>query len=108
MTLTLQQFRVLLAGAILLAAGTGATRASYGAPPVPVECDEDRRAGISFLPPVDFATNATPGVTAAFNAAAGDQTALLIAGGVAGTPLLLLDSVAVGDFDHDRDLDVAQ
>jgi hypothetical protein len=63
---------------------------------------------ISFLPPSDFATNATPGATAAFNAAAGDQVALLTAGGIAGTPLTLLDSVAVGDFDHDNDLDVAQ
>jgi acetyl esterase/lipase len=58
--------------------------------------------GISFRPPVDFATGAVPS-SAAFNAASGDQVAMLLA-----RTSTLSDAVAVGDFNHDRKHDVAQ
>jgi len=68
------------------------------------EALEDRclLSGIALMPPIDFATNATPS-SVAFNAAAGDQVPL----DIAGVPRLL-DGVAVGHFDHDENLDVAQ
>ena len=56
---------------------------------------------ISFREPRDFATGAVPS-SAAFNAASGDQGGLLL------TRVPLSDHVAVGDFDHDGRLDVAQ
>lgn len=56
---------------------------------------------IWFASPVDFATGPVPTSTA-FNAASGDQMHLVLAR----TPLS--DSVAVGDFNHDRKPDVAQ
>jgi acetyl esterase/lipase len=58
-------------------------------------------SGMSFSPPVDFATEAVPS-SAAFNAASGDQVAMLL------TRSDLNDSVAVGDFNEDGKPDVAQ
>ena len=57
--------------------------------------------GISFRPPVDFATGATPS-SAAFNKLSGDQV------GVQLSHVALSDSVATGDFDHDGHADVVQ
>lgn len=56
---------------------------------------------ISFREPRDFGTGAAPS-SAAFNAASGDQGGFLL------TRVQLSDHVAVGDFDHDGRLDVAQ
>lgn len=56
---------------------------------------------ISLRWPVDFATGAVPS-SAASNAAAGDQAPLLV------PKATLSDGVAVGDFNHDGNSDVAQ
>lgn len=57
--------------------------------------------GISLAAPIDFATGATPSA-AAFNRATGDQLALQ------NLHQVLSNSIAVGDFDHDGDPDVAE
>jgi hypothetical protein len=61
----------------------------------------DAAKRISFRPPVDFATGATPS-SAAFNKKAGEQTALMP------LHLALSDSVVTGDFNGDRHADVVQ
>jgi hypothetical protein len=57
--------------------------------------------GISFAPPIDFATGASPSAEV-YNKAAGDQLDTLPQHN------MFTDSVAVGDFDHDGVDDVAQ
>ena len=57
--------------------------------------------GISFRPPVDFATGATPS-SADFNKREGEQTKLMP------LHLSLSDSVVTGDFDRDGHTDVVQ
>jgi acetyl esterase/lipase len=57
--------------------------------------------GISFRPPVGFATGAAPS-SAEFNKAEGDQVAAML------VHLPVTDSVATGDLDGDGDTDVVQ
>lgn len=68
----------------------------------PTDRRDPGHRGISFQPPVDFATGAVPS-SAAFNAVSGDQVAMLLT-----RTSTLSDSLAVGDFNQDRKPDVAQ